>query len=300
MKGILRFVAALIAGTTFCALGIEKAQSNAPAKSQTGENRYRDIFQNIHWTTGPAKADLESIAEVQIPAGYALTGRQGTREIMEAMGNITSGKEVAFLAPTNLAWFVVFRFNQDGYVKDDDKDKLNPDSLLAAIRSGTEVANRIRSSRGGPEMRVIGWEQPPRYNEKTHNLEWGVRGESEGQPVVNFNTRLLGRRGVMEAKLVVDPSVLSSTMGTYETVLKGYNYKSGQGYADFRNGDQIAKYGLAALITGGAAAVALKTGALSAMIILFKKSIKLVVAGIVALVAAIKRLVFGKTRQQAT
>src|SRR3954469_15039955 len=195
MKRLLRFIA-LLACSAICVFALEKPQPSTPAKND--QNKSGGLFDRIQWTKGPAKADLEGMAEVQIPAGYALTGRQGTREILEAMGNITSGKEVAFLAPTNLARFAVFRFNEDGYVKDDDKDKLEPDSLFAAIRSGTEAANRIRSSRGGPEMRVVGWEQAPRYNDKTHTLEWAVRGESEGQPVINYNTRLLGRRGVME------------------------------------------------------------------------------------------------------
>jgi len=56
----------------------------------------------------------------------------------------------------------------------------------------------------------------------------------------------------------------------------------GQRYAEFRPGDKIAEYGLAALITGGAAAVALKTG-------LFQKFWKLIVLGFVALAGALKK-----------
>jgi len=68
--------------------------------------------------------------------------------------------------------------------------------------------------------------------------------------VVNYNTRLLGRKGVMEVSLVVDPEKLSATMPAYQALLKDYDFKQGERYAEFRQGDKIAKYGLAALVTG--------------------------------------------------
>jgi len=48
-------------------------------------------------------------------------------------------------------------------------------------------------------MAIIGWEQQPATTKATHNLEWAIRGESEGAPVINYNTRLLGRGGVVES-----------------------------------------------------------------------------------------------------
>ena len=56
----------------------------------------------------------------------------------------------------------------------------------------------------------------------------------------------------------------------------------GQAYSDWRSGDKVAKYGLTALIVGGAAAAAVKTG-------LLFKFWKLIVAGFLALVAFVKR-----------
>ena len=43
-----------------------------------------------------------------------------------------------------------------------------------------------------------------------------MRGESEGEQIVNFNTRVLGRKGVMEVKLVVDPDKLSATLPRFQ------------------------------------------------------------------------------------
>jgi uncharacterized membrane-anchored protein len=43
--------------------------------------------------------------------------------------------------------------------------------------------------------------------------------------------------------------------------LSNLTFDSGQQYSEFRPGDKVAEYGLAALVVGGAAAVAVKSGA---------------------------------------
>jgi uncharacterized membrane-anchored protein len=44
-------------------------------------------------------------------------------------------------------------------------------------------------------------------------------------------------------------------------LLQNYSFNEGEKYSEFRSGDKIAEYGLSALIVGGAAAAAVKTGA---------------------------------------
>jgi uncharacterized membrane-anchored protein len=256
------------------------------------------IFDNINWTRGPAKAELKSLAEVQVPEGFVFTGAKGTQKLLEKMGNPTSGSELGFLAPTSLVWFVVFRFSDVGYVKDDDKDKLDADKLLKSIKEGTEAANKYREKMGAAPLHITGWEIPPRYNEQSHNLEWAIRGESEGSPVINYNTRLLGRKGVMEVKLVMDPELTNAALPAYQALLKDYSYKQGERYAEYRSGDKLAKYGLAALITGGAAAVAVKTGLFASLVLFFKKAAKLIVIAVVAVFAWIRKLITGRKTQE--
>jgi uncharacterized membrane-anchored protein len=255
------------------------------------------LLKKFNWTRGPAQAELKDIATIQLPEGFMLTGSKGTQELLEMMGNPTSGSELAFLTPTNLSWFVVFEFSDIGYVKDAEKEKLDADAILNSIRKGTEQANKTREKMGVPSMKIVGWEHPPTYNPATQNLEWAIRGESDGEPVINYNTRLLGRKGVMEANLVIDPEKLTATLPTYQSLLSSYAFKQGQTYAEYRSGDKIAKYGLAALITGGAAAVAIKTGLLSGLILFLKKGWKLVVVGIAAIGAGIKKLALGGRRK---
>jgi uncharacterized membrane-anchored protein len=263
------------------------AATPAPEPKEHDEN---SIVNRVQWTKGPGKVSIGSYANIQIPEGFQFTAGDGTRKLLEAMGNPTSGSELGFLAPTNVGWFVVFRFSDVGYVKDDDKDKLNADKLLKSIKQGTEESNKMREKMGASPMKIVGWEYPPKYNESTHNLEWAIRGESDGEPVINYNTRLLGRKGVMEAKLVIEPEKLTETLPVFQGLLKDYTYKTGESYSEFRQGDKMAKYGLAALVTGGAAAVALKTGLFGWIILMFKKGAKLVIVAVAAIAAAIKKL----------
>jgi uncharacterized membrane-anchored protein len=286
-----------IAVAMLCLIGNSWGADDTPANPNEGDITASPELKGITWIKGPSKGELKDIAQLQIPPGFMMTSGKGTRQLLELMGNPTSGSELALLSPTNLSWFVLFEFSDVGYVEDKDKDKLDANAILNTIKQGTEQANKYRAERDISPLHIVGWEYPPKYNPETHNLEWAIRAESEGKPVINYNTRLLGRHGVMEANLVIDPAKLEDALPTYRTVLQNYSFQQGQNYAEYKKGDKIAKYGLAALITGGAAAVALKTGMLAWVVLLFKKAWKLVVVAFAAIVGFFKKLALGRTRQ---
>lgn len=271
------------------AISVRGAEKQGMTKEQ--------FLASLNWSKGPAKGDLKDLAEIKVPANYMFTGEEGTQKLLRAFGNPTNGRELGLIAPTNLAWFVVFEFADTGYIKDDDKDKLDADAMLKSIKKGTEAGNEERKKMGGAPLTITGWQQPPKYNAETHNLEWAIKAESEGDQIVNYNTRLLGRKGVMEVALVVAPDKLTATMSDYQALLKGYTYKEGNRYAEFRDGDKVAQYGLAALVVGGAAVGAAKLGLFAALAAFLKKGWKLVVIGAVALAGVLKKLfTFGSRR----
>jgi uncharacterized membrane-anchored protein len=260
----------------------ESAQS-APAETQEQQ------LPSVDWKVGPTQADIGRVAAIKVPEKHRFTGAVGTRQLMERMGNPTSGQELGLLAPDEDDWFVVFEFSDSGHVKDNEKDKLDADAILKAIREGNEASNEERKRRGWATIDVVGWSVPPRYDEATHNLEWAVLGRSGDHDIVNYNTRLLGRVGVMEANLVVAPEQLQATLPQFKQLLAGYSFQSGHRYEEFKPGDKVAEYGLAALVAGGAAAVALKTGWLAKFWKVAWKLIIFVVAG----VGAMFKKVFG-------
>ncbi len=250
---------------------------------------------DIPWQTGPGVGRLGDIAEIQIPEGYHFAGRDGVKRFLELTQNPASGGELGVLLPPGNdggpPWFVVFTFSPIGYVRDDDKNELDAEAILNTIRKGTEAANREREKRGWGAMRIVGWEQPPRYDSITHNLTWAIRGGDQESEVINYSVRLLGRRGVMHADLVLSPEQLEATVPEFDGILTGFDFVQGNRYAEFVKGDKIAEYGLTALIAGGVGAAAMKSGLLA-------KLWKAIVVGVLAILAAIKRMLFGSRDEQ--
>jgi len=238
---------------------------------------------------GPTNAWLGDVAEIGVPGGFVFYDGKTTRALMKKVGEPVSGRELGLLMPTNRQWSVIFEFNDIGYVKDDEKDKLDADKILKSIIEGTNEANKERQAAGRPPLIVDGWEVPPKYDEATHNLEWAIRAHSGGENVLNYNTRLLGRRGVMETVLIVDPDDLQATLPQFRQLLADYKYRTGNSYAEYRPGDKIAEYGLGALILGGAAVGAAKLGLLGPLLVILKKFWVLIVAALAAVANFFKR-----------
>jgi len=273
-----------------CALIAFGQNSNKKKKAEAEPSPSPSVgwqdFPSVKFQKGPAQGTLGTTAQVKVPEGFVFAGGNDTRRIMETLQNPTNGRELGFVAPAGEDWFAVFEFDPVGYVKDDEKGSLDADAILEEIKSGAERGNQERARRGWPALTVVGWETPPRYNEETNNLEWAVRAESEGQPVVNHNTRVLGRGGVMEVTLVCDPARLQETLPKFKTMLSGFEFVQGQKYSEFRAGDKMAAYGLTGLIAGGGVAVAAKSG-------LLKWLWKLIVAAVVG-VSALAKKIFGR------
>lgn len=246
-------------------------------------------WDDIPWAKGPLAGSLGKEAQVAVPAGCVFAGKDGTRMFMELTQNPADGSEVGVVVCPPVAdstadpWFVVFSFDPSGYVKDEQRDDLDADAILASIRRGTEAANERRRKRGWGTLTVDGWVTRPHYDVDSHNLTWALSAVDEtGSHTVNHSVRLLGRKGVMHADLVTSPEHLAALLPVFDTMISGFEYLPGNRYAEWRKGDKVASYGLTALVAGGAGAVAVKTGLLA-------KLWKLLVAGVVAIGAALKR-----------
>lgn len=244
----------------------------------------------IAWQEGPTVGRLGTLAELDVPEGFAFAEAEGARTFLELTQNIPSGDELGVLVPivgeeddSSGHWFVIFEFRDVGYVRDDDKDALDAEALLSSIREGTEAANKTRRERGWTTLEILGWEKQPFYDTETNNLTWAIRAQSEGEAVVNYSTRLLGRRGYMNVDLVLGPEQLPAVQPQFNSLLSGFSYTEGQRYAEFREGDKVAAYGLTALIAGGAGALAVKTG-------LLQKFWKLIVVVFVAIAGFLKKI----------
>lgn len=287
----LRFVLAAVAAF---ALAVS-AFAQAPAEENQGAK--------INWVPGPTTAQLgDGLASIKVPEGYLFADKTEARKIMEMMGNPPSDQEIGLIAPADDAktWFVVFEYNEVGYVKDDDKDEIDADAILKSIREGTEEGNKERKEMGVDPIEIVGWFEKPHYDVNTHNLVWAIEGKSKQDGLVNYDVRLLGRRGYVSATLVTDPKALSADLPHVQSLLGGFTFNEGNRYAEWKSGDKVAEYGLAALVAGGAGAAALKLGLFAQLAKLLAKGWKLVVVGFAALTGWVKRLLGKKDEETGT
>jgi uncharacterized membrane-anchored protein len=284
--GSMSRVAGLVAAALALVLGWPAGGAAAEADSA-----WLQKLQALHWVKGPATVDVPGDSTLVIPEGYAFLNQAETTKFLELNQNLSSGQEV-MIAPQSLDWSAYFSFADEGYVK--DNEAIDAAALLQSLQDATRAGNAERQRRGWPELRVVDWARAPAYNSVTKRLEWATLLESEGRQSANFLTKILGRRGHATVVLAAAPADLASAQGTLNSLLTGYSFNAGATYGDYRSGDRVAEYGLAALILGGAAAIATKKGFWAIAASAIAASWKFIAVGVVALGGALRRFLSGK------
>ncbi|MEO5954579.1 MAG: DUF2167 domain-containing protein [Nitrospiraceae bacterium] len=248
----------------------------------------------LSWQAGPTEVTLSDQATLSLPKGYRFLGPEQTQNVLKQMGNIPSGSELGLIASTiDETWFVVVRYIDAGYVKDDDATNWNADELFASIKEGTESDNTQREAQGFPPLLLIGWEEKPHYDVQAHKVVWAISSKGKENNGVNYNTLGLGRYGYMSMNMVGDLRDLPQLKPHVQTLLNNLNFVEGKRYADFdRATDKVAAVGLAALIAGAA----FKSGMLAKLwafiiplILAGKKLLILIVIGIGAFLRWLKK-----------
>lgn len=253
------------------------------------------------WQQGPAKVDLGHEVTLDLAPAYAFLPKEQAAKVLESNGSFYHDNLLGLVASADKSsdWFAVLRFDPEGYVKDDEE--VDAEELLESMREGNEQANAERKERGFKPLTLDGWSDPPRYDKARHHLVWALVVSDPDGKSVNYNTRILGRRGFVSVNLVTDPGQLAGFKQHATALLGGTHFANGARYEDFNAAtDKVAEYGLAGLVAAGAglgAAKLVKLGLLAK----FSKFIvaaliagkKLIVLGLLALGAAAKKL-FGK------
>lgn len=247
------------------------------------------------WQEGPTTGAIAGKATVAVPEGYVFLDARETKRFLESNQNLADGEEY-LLAPTSGDFEAYFSFSPEGYVQ--DNEELDADALLASMRATQAEANKKLKSRGWATGTITSWYIPPRYNPTTKVLEWAINYQSSEspRPTVNYFTKVLGRKGVTTVQVVASPDKIVAALPEFQERLTGFNYLAGERYADFRKGDHIAEYGLAALVTGGVAAVATKKGFFAMIGAFFAAAWKFLLVGIIAVGGWIKSVFSKKPR----
>lgn len=237
------------------------------------------------------------IAKLDVPSSFRYLGpADAERVLVEAWGNPKGSGTLGMLFPAGVSpieknsWGVVITFDEDGYVSDKDADAINYDKLLGEMKAGVAESSAARKQDGFPGIALVGWAAAPRYDKATHKLFWAkeLAFDDQREHTLNYNVRVLGRRGVLVLNAVAGMSQLAQIEKAMPEVIAFASFNEGHRYADFEPGkDRMAAYGIAALIAGGVAAKAGLFAKLFAVILAGKKFI---IIGVIALAAFLKKI----------
>ncbi len=242
--------------------------------------------QQFHWQAGPRQLDIGHDIEIALPAHYLWLPMPEADRLMQKLGNFANRTLVGVIVGDGAddRWLISVRYTEDGHV--DDSEKIDAGELLKAIQEGTEEANKTRQEHGFPPAHIDSWTQSPKYERDVHHLVWALTMKTSDGDSLNFNTRVLGRRGVVALNLVTPPERLEADRPHAATLLAATAFAKGARYEDFdKKTDKVAEFGLMGLILGGGALGAAKLVKVGLLAKFGKGLLALLIAGKKALVA---------------
>jgi uncharacterized membrane-anchored protein len=241
-------------------------------------------------------------ATLRLPASFRYIGPEGSRKLLtEAWGNPPEAATdvLGMLIPaassplSEEGWGIIITYDEEGYVNDKDAGGIDYTKMLKEMQEATLSGNAERKKQGFEPIVLVGWAETPSYDAQAHKLYWAkeLAFGNNAQHTLNYNIRILGRRGVLVLNAVAAMSQLPSIRREARSVLSAVEFNDGHRYADYIPGtDKAATYGIAGLILGATAAKAGFFKVLWLGILAFKK---MILVGLVALAGFLKRFFGG-------
>ncbi len=223
------------------------------------EIRIQSIENSLKYQTGTIEL-ASGNATLQVPKGFRyLDPTQSIFVLTDLWGNPADSTVLGLLVPENRgvlasnSWVFTIKFDEMGFVKDEDADDIDYDDLLKEQQKETNEANPDRIKQGYPPIEFIGWASAPYYDKEKKVLHWAkeLRFGEDSLSTLNYNLRILGRKGVFVVNAIATMSELPEVKANINQVLRSIQYKEGQTYADFDPElDEVAAWTIGGLVAG--------------------------------------------------
>jgi uncharacterized membrane-anchored protein len=295
MRLITGFVLAAL-----CALAAAPVAADQGTYPKTDEE-LDAAYEGLQWQRGTGSYKLPgSHAAIQLHSGRALLlGADAQRYSWLASGvEFPSTEAVLTYDSSGAKSEVYYEWRDEGYVDDSDWADVDADELLQQYRDGTEESNDERIANGMEPMRVVGWLEPPHYDKASRTVTYAIELKDNNSSWTNAVALRLGRGGYTEFTWVGPINLFQSAGGRpvlLNEALASYKYDEGYRYLDHQDGDKVAAYGIAGLVT---AALGVKFGkglitGLIAVVLAGKKILIPVVIALGGAFARFRRRLFG-------
>lgn len=227
----------------------------------------------------------DGMAKLKVPKGFKyLDPEQSNYVLTKLWGNPESGTTLGMLVPEGKgvmdddAWVFDIEYEALGYVKDTDAADIDYTDLLATMKEDIMADNKDRVANGYDEIRLIGWASAPYYDNKKKILHWAkeVNFGNADYNVLNYNVRVLGRKGVLMLNAIANMDNLPEVKQNIPLIVNSITYEQGNSYFDFNpDVDEVAAWTVGGLVAGK---ILTKVG-FFAIILKFWKFIALALAG---------------------
>lgn len=249
---------------------------------------------NIKYQTG--KIDINSEIEINVPAGFKFMPKKDAEYVIfDYWGNPKTDDVLGMIVKDNFNiietshWAFVVTYENAGYVKDEDAEKIDYDEMMKGFHEDEAEENKNREKEGYPSIHIIDWATKPFYDKSNNILHWAKSikfGNSE-DTTLNYDVRILGRKGILSLNAVGVINQLEDIKSNIPSIIHIAKFKKGSSYLDFDPSvDKVAAYTLGGLVAG-------KILAKAGIIALILKNIKLIIIGILALFGGLKNKILG-------
>ena len=258
------------------------------------------IEKTLHYKTGAITIG-DNIATITVPRGFTFLESSEAKYVLEDLwGNQKGQSPLGLLFPegstaSNPADYVfVVEYEAMGYVKDNDADKINYDDLLKELRESQAKANIDRKTAGLSTMDLLGWAATPHYDKERKLLYWAKEYKVEGEEehTLNYDIRVLGRKGVLILQAVSSMAALDSVNKNVNNVLSMVSFTEGNKYSDYNSKtDAVAAWTIGGLVAGKILA---KVGFFAVIL----KFLKFIILGVAAIGGGIWRFITGRRKKE--
>lgn len=241
------------------------------------------------------------LATLSVPEGFKFLGPEDAEYVLTVLWGNPPASSLGLLFPEDMTPFsddltyaVEVNYTEDGYIKDDDAADLDYDDLLKDMQDEIKELNKIRAEEGYSTYELTGWASPPYYDAENKKLHWAKSLMFEGaeEPTLNYDIRVLGRKGFLTMSAIADLDQLSVFNKDRDKILSSIAFTEGNQYKDFDPKlDKVAAYGIGGLIAG-------KILAKAGFLALLLKFWKFLAIGAIALYAGLKKFVFGAKQEE--
>ena len=230
---------------------VARAQDDAPDNAALA--KAMKLADSLKYQDGEVTL-RDDLAILKLPRELRYLGPDDAATVLERIwGNPPSrAKTLGLLVPAAIpiiapnSWAVIITYEEDGFVKDDDANKINYDDLLKTMREDVKAGSVERVKQGYETIELVGWATPPRYDADAKKMYWAKELKFGNAPdnTLNYNIRVLGRRGVLVLNAVAGMAQLPEIETATPTILRAVEFQEGHRYADFQPGtDKVATYG---------------------------------------------------------